>query len=99
MESGQIDISENEIIDRDKSDILSKGPVIAQSGWFILQCIARKVERLSITELGLVTLVFAMLNFVTYGLWWNKPLSVECPYPARRKRKPTLQGNEEGERG
>jgi len=36
-------------------------------------------KHVHLTELELVTLAFAALNFVTYGLWWNKPLNVQCP--------------------
>jgi hypothetical protein len=71
-QNGEIDfprITENEIQDKSKGDGLSKGLVIVQTGWFLLQCITRGVERLPITELEIVTLAFAALNFVTYGLW------------------------------
>ena len=87
-QSGEIDfpcITENEIRDRSKGDVLSKALVVIQAGWFVLQCIARRIERLPTTELELVTLAFAALNFMTYGLWWNKPLNVQCPVCVRRK--------------
>jgi hypothetical protein len=38
---GKDDITEKEIKDRSKGDILSKGFAILQTGWFVLQCIAR----------------------------------------------------------
>ncbi|TDL13387.1 hypothetical protein BD410DRAFT_735465, partial [Rickenella mellea] len=78
--SGKIvfpDISKEDIQDRSKGDIISKGFVIIQTSWFVLQCIARGVEHLAITELELVTLAFAVLNLATYALWWNKPLNVQ----------------------
>jgi len=78
-------ITEREIQDKSKGDALSKGLVIVQTGWFVMQCIARGVEGLPITELELVTLAFAILNFVTYWLWWNKPLSVDCAAPVYKK--------------
>ncbi|KAF8641491.1 hypothetical protein AX16_009943, partial [Volvariella volvacea WC 439] len=34
---------------------------------------------LVLTEIELVTLAFATLNVITYGLWWNKPLNIEYP--------------------
>jgi len=80
-------ITENEIRDRSKGDVLSKGLVVIQTGWFILQCIARRIKHLPLTELELVTLAFAALNFVTYGLWWNKPLNVQCPVRVPVKRR------------
>jgi hypothetical protein len=36
-----------------------------------------------ITELEILTLAFAVLNFATYGLWWNKPLDVQVPFLIR----------------
>lgn len=97
LQSGEIDITQKEIQDRSRGDVLSKGLVVVQTGWFILQCIARSEEHLPITELELVTLAFAALNFVTYGLWWDKPLGVQCPYRVVRRRKPNFQSEAEGE--
>ena len=81
------DITEREIQDRSKGDALSKGLVVIQTSWFILQCIARRIEHLPITELELVTLAFAALNFITYALWWNKPLDVQCPVRVPKKQR------------
>ncbi|TDL14704.1 hypothetical protein BD410DRAFT_858077 [Rickenella mellea] len=74
------EITKKEIDDKSKGDIISKGFVIVQTGWFVCQCIARGVKHLPITELELVTLAFAVLNFTTYALWWNKPLGVQCAH-------------------
>ena len=98
-QKGEIDfpcITENEIRDKSKGDVLSKGLVVIQTGWFILQCIARRIEHLPLTELELVTLAFAALNFVTYGLWWNKPLNVQCLVRVPVKRQ---KGESEGDKG
>ncbi|TDL15446.1 hypothetical protein BD410DRAFT_732735 [Rickenella mellea] len=73
------DITEEEIQDKSKSDTLSKGLVILQTGWFVLQCVARWIQRLPVTELEVVTLAYAVLNFVTYALWWYKPRDVQRP--------------------
>jgi len=92
---GEIDfprISQKEIHDKSKGDMLSKGVVIIQTGWFLLQCIARRVEHLPITEIEIVTLAFATLNFATYALWWHKPLNVQYPFRVLRK-----QHQDEGE--
>jgi len=45
-----------EIGDKGKSDGLAKAIVIVQTLWFVLQCIARGVRGLPITELEIVTL-------------------------------------------
>jgi len=96
---GEIDfprITKREIQDRSKGDALSKGLVVIQTSWFILQCIARRIEHLPITELELMALAFAALNFVTYALWWNKPLDVQCPVRVLYKRR---QGESEESKG
>ena len=91
MKHGKINITEKEIRDKGRGDALSKGLILIQTAWFVLQCVARRVERLPVTELELVTLAFGALNFVTYAVWWNKPLNVECPVRVYKK--------EQGEKG
>jgi hypothetical protein len=71
--------TEDEIRDKATSDGLAKGLVIIQTVWFILQCCAREVERMPITELEIVTLAYALMNIVMYACWWNKPLNVTRP--------------------
>jgi len=72
-------ISEEDIKDRSKGDILSKLIAILQTTWFILQCIARGQQKLTLTELELFTLALASLNAITYVFWWHKPLGVQVP--------------------
>lgn len=74
-----------EIEDKSKGDGLSKALVVAQTGWFIAQCISRWATGLAVTELELVTLAFAALNGVIYFLWWNKPLDVRYAVAVVRK--------------
>lgn len=69
-------ISEEEILDKGNGDYFTKGIVVLQTGWFVLQCIARAVARLSLTELEVTTLAYAVLNGAMYFFWWNKPLDV-----------------------
>ena len=83
-EAGRIEwpsVTEDEIQDRSKGDYLSKGIVLVQTSWFIIQCLARFVYRLEVTELEVATLAFAVLTGFTYYLWWNKPLDVRCSIP------------------
>src|SRR3984885_9072228 len=98
-DAGKIDfpgITENEMQDRSKGDGLTKGLVVIHTSWFILQCIARGVTHLPITEFEIMTLAFAVLNLVTYGLWWHKPLNVHCPVYVLPKENSSNGG--EGER-
>ncbi|TFK61560.1 hypothetical protein BDN72DRAFT_849562 [Pluteus cervinus] len=67
-----------QVEDRSKGDFLSKGLVALQTSWFVIECIARFQKHLPITELEVVTLAFAVLNIITYGFWWDKPLNVNC---------------------
>ncbi|KAF8642440.1 hypothetical protein AX16_009494 [Volvariella volvacea WC 439] len=72
-------IPEKEIMDHGKGDLLAKALVIVQTTWFVAQCIARHVQGLVLTEIELITLAFATLNVITYGLWWEKPLNIGYP--------------------
>ena len=77
--------SRDEINDRSKGDAVTKALVVLQTTWFLLQCVARGSQRLALTELELATAAFALLNAITYAIWWNKPLDVQCPIKVRRK--------------
>ncbi|KAG6914726.1 hypothetical protein DXG01_015737 [Tephrocybe rancida] len=79
LKDHDIDISELEIQDRSKGDVLAKSLVLLQVSWFILQVVARAVQHLAVTELEIATLAFAILNIMTYLCWWNKPLDVNLP--------------------
>ncbi|KIM22219.1 hypothetical protein M408DRAFT_332995, partial [Serendipita vermifera MAFF 305830] len=71
--------TETELKDRGKSDGLTKIIVLFQTLWFVIQCIARGTQHLPLTELEVVTLAYATLNFFIYVFWWDKPRNVECP--------------------
>ncbi|TFK69571.1 hypothetical protein BDN72DRAFT_607826 [Pluteus cervinus] len=75
----EINLTEKEIQDKSKGDILSKALVAFQTTWFVFECLARLQQGLPLIELEAVTLAFATLNIITYGLWWYKPLNVLCP--------------------
>ncbi|KAF8179901.1 hypothetical protein BJ912DRAFT_1062700 [Pholiota molesta] len=98
IENGIIDpplITQEDIKDRSKGDTISKTLIILQTTWFIVQCIARWTNRLPVTELEVVTLGFAMLNGITYALWWHKPQNVGRPvYLEIRKTRSDATRNE-----
>lgn len=91
------DVTEDEIQDRSKGDALSKGLAIVQTSWFILQCIGRAAERLPISELEIASLTFAVLNFGTYVLWWDKPLNLLRPIRVYRKGHGERKGSDQGQ--
>jgi len=72
-------ITDKDIKDKSKGDFLSKTLAILQTTWFLVQCGARGVQGLALTELELVTLALASLNAVTFVFWWHKPLGVQEP--------------------
>jgi hypothetical protein len=84
VQKGYIDvpsITKKEIDDKSKGDMMSKGITIVQTGWFVMQCLARWFRRLPVEELELVTLAFAVTNTMTYLFWWNKPINSQCTVP------------------
>ncbi|TFK66603.1 hypothetical protein BDN72DRAFT_141986 [Pluteus cervinus] len=72
-------LTREDINDRSKGDVLSKGFLILQTTWFILECITRRMTGLPLTELEVVTLAYAALNIVTCAFWFDKPLNVTRP--------------------
>ena len=68
-----------EIQDKSKSDSLAKALVLIQTLWFVMQCIARRLERLPTTELEIVTLAYGAISFGMFIAWWDKPYNVACP--------------------
>lgn len=74
-------LSKDDIQDHSKGDAISKGFVVLQTTWFVVQCTARVTRGLPLCELEVVTLGFAVLNAIIYGVWWNKPQGVStCAY-------------------
>ena len=72
-------VTVEEIEDRSKSDGFSKTIALAQTLWFIAQCLARTPQHLDLTLIELLTLSLVILNGLMYFLWWHKPLDVRCP--------------------
>ncbi|ESK85184.1 hypothetical protein Moror_17162 [Moniliophthora roreri MCA 2997] len=79
LQKGYITITEDETKDKSHADFIAKSIALIQTTWFILQVAAHTTEGLAITELEIITVGFALLNFGTYIFWWNKPLWVQYP--------------------
>ena len=75
----RISITDTEIKDKSKGDALSVTIFVAQTSWFVLQCLVRFVIGLGVTQLELATAALASLNVITQLLWWKKPLGVKVP--------------------
>src|SRR5258707_2845652 len=90
-------ITVNEIDDKSKSDFLAKTIAILQSTWFILQCIARGIQGLSLTELELATLALASLNAITSVFWLRKPLGLQEPVKMKLKSREIFKNDQDSE--
>ena len=83
IRAGSIDppiLTATQIHDKSKGNTISKGLVILQVTWFVLQLISRAIYHLETTQLEAGTLAFGVFSFITYAAWWNKPLDVQCPH-------------------
>ncbi|KAF7984855.1 hypothetical protein HWV62_10817 [Athelia sp. TMB] len=70
--------SSDELANQSKGDALSKGAAILQTLWFVMQCIARRIEHLPVTNLEVMTLAYTVITVAMYIAWWDKPLNVSC---------------------
>ncbi|KAF7974339.1 hypothetical protein HWV62_12398 [Athelia sp. TMB] len=68
----------DELANQSKGDALSKGVAILQTLWFVMQCIARRIEHLPVTSLEVMTLAYTVITVAMYVVWWDKPLNVSC---------------------
>ncbi|KAF7979536.1 hypothetical protein HWV62_42126 [Athelia sp. TMB] len=83
--------SSDELANQSKGDALSKGVAILQTLWFVMQCIARRIEHLPVTNLEVMTLAYTVITVAMYIVWWEKPLNVSCAV-----RVPEEEVKEEG---
>ncbi|KAG8826598.1 hypothetical protein FRC19_008528 [Serendipita sp. 401] len=80
LDDGRLELPpKSEIDDKSKTNWVVKSLVLLQTLWFVLQCIARKMEGFALTELEVVTLGYTFLNLVLYAIWWDKPQNVKRP--------------------
>ncbi|EIM79999.1 uncharacterized protein STEHIDRAFT_163252 [Stereum hirsutum FP-91666 SS1] len=68
-----------DILDKSKTNSLSKVMALVQILWFCAQCIARLTQNLPISLLELNTFVHGVFAVVTCALWWHKPSDVAVP--------------------
>ncbi|KAG2068119.1 hypothetical protein BDR04DRAFT_1129340 [Suillus decipiens] len=82
-------ITEADIQDRSKGDVLSKYVAILQLVWFFIQVIARYAQNLPVTPLEIDTLGVTTLACISYGSWLKKLKDVGRPYIVHWKSEPT----------
>jgi hypothetical protein len=74
------DITEAEIKDRSKSDMLGKSIALGQIAWSIIQIIARAVRKLPVSPLEVAVVAFAVCAILSYILYWEKPQRVSVTH-------------------
>ncbi|KAL8829851.1 MAG: hypothetical protein Q9170_005992 [Blastenia crenularia] len=72
-------ISEEDILDKSKSDNVSKLLSVLQALWMLAQTISRLYSNLPITLLEVNTLAHIICAIIIYALWWNKPKLINEP--------------------
>ena len=74
-----IAITEEEILDRSKTDRLGKLITCLQILWFVIPLIGRAVQRLPTTGLELYTLGIVVCSLGTYKAYWRRPQDIHLP--------------------
>ena len=72
-------ISEKDILDKSKTDNVSRLLSILQALWMLSQILGRLAVKLPITLLEVNTLAHIACAMIIYALWWNKPKMVNEP--------------------
>jgi hypothetical protein len=70
---------EEELMDRSKTNLLTRSITYGQMVWFVINFIGRAIERLTITKLEVASLAYVVMTLLTYYFWMDKPLDVDCP--------------------
>ncbi|KAF2225343.1 hypothetical protein BDZ85DRAFT_233944 [Elsinoe ampelina] len=84
------DIEAAEIEDKSKADALAKTLVLLQTGWFMVQCIARSAVGLPVTLLEVNTVAHIVCAGLIFALWWYKLRNVQEPTLLRGDWTPNL---------
>ncbi|KZP04285.1 hypothetical protein FIBSPDRAFT_704583, partial [Athelia psychrophila] len=69
----------DEIDDRSKASLITKGIAVIQTVSFATQCIGRFAQRLPVTELELTALAYTVVTILAYIIWWQKPVNIGVP--------------------
>ena len=72
-------ITEGQILDKSKEDVLMKLLPMGQIVWLIIQLCVRKAHGLPSTQLEIATLSFGVCTLLTYSCWLYKPKDVREP--------------------
>jgi len=82
-------MTEDEIDDLNKGDVLFKCLAVSQILWLCIQLVTRVSRNLPTTQLEIVTLAFAVISIVTYVLLYSRPKDVQTTREMHAARYPT----------
>jgi len=71
------DLSNSKIQEISRSDTVLRVMWVIQVCWYLLQCIARATQHLSVSLLELSTVALIICAIIIQILWWHKPLDVQ----------------------
>ncbi|KAL8856366.1 MAG: hypothetical protein Q9178_007057 [Gyalolechia marmorata] len=72
-------ISTEDILDKNKSDNVSKLLSVLQALWMLVQIIGRLIRHLPVTLLEVNTLAHIICAIIIYAFYWNKPKLINEP--------------------
>ena len=78
-------LSSTDILDKSKSDGLTKLLSCWQATWFCIQCVFRVAEGLSVGLLELNVFGHAVCILLVYTIWWSKPKDILEPFKLARR--------------
>lgn len=70
------DLDVEEIQDKSKTEGMARMIAVLQAVWFLINCIIRVAQHLTLTTLELTTLSFILIFFATSFCWKNKPKDI-----------------------
>jgi hypothetical protein len=81
---------DEEIDDKDKSDVLAKVLACIQIVYTIIKATARVRQHLPLSELEVTTFAYILCTLFSYIFWWSKPQEIRRPIVIKL-RKPHFQ--------
>jgi hypothetical protein len=76
-----------QIMDRSKTDPISKSLALVQAAWFVTQVTGRTIQGLPLTALELGTCGLIACAGISYSFWWYKPQDVQTPVDIGRRER------------
>jgi hypothetical protein len=80
-------VDEKTIWDRNKADRFARLITSVQITWFVIQCLARWVQRLAVSTLEITTFATILATLNSLFFWYHKPLDVRKPIILRTESR------------